>query len=290
MSALALGLGGAGLSAISSFMGAGSSRTASNKARDMALGNAVQGQRNLGGRLWGAGFESDQDWRPGQDKTVLRQKIPGTPDENSILGRMNALSRSGAARGNELDLLARGNEDIALGFGQGANAAIDEQTAYDMKAANSQTRSRLNAMGLGSSTLAADAENANAERFSRGARAQKVGVQQATTDRRMSARGARIGVKASNLERDTRLAQDPLNLEYNALQSATMNPFLGAQTQQYFSGQSGAAQAAGGAAGTLGVLSGYAMSNGGFGFGGGQQQRPAMSGGYGSTYGGGYVA
>lgn len=267
MSALALGLGGAGLSAISSFMGAGSSRTASNKARDMALGNAVQGQRNLGGRLWGSGFTSDQDWRPGQDKTVLRQTIPGTPDENSILGRLNALSRSGAAAGNELDLLARGQEDIALGFGQGAEASIDEETAHQLKAANSQTRARLNAMGLGTSTLATDAENANAERFGRGARAQKVGVRQAATDRRMAARGSRIGVKAANLERNTRLAQDPLNLEYNALQSSIMNPFLGASTQQYFSGQSPGAAAAGGAAGTLGVLSGYGMSNGGFGLG-----------------------
>lgn len=270
MSALALGLGGAGLSAISSFLGAGSSRTAANKSRDMMLGNAVQSQRNLGKRLWGAGFESDQDWRPGQDKTVLRQTIPGVADEGSILGRMNALSRTAGAKGNELEGLARGQEDMALGFGQGANASIDEETAHQLKAANAQTRARLNAMGLGTSTLATDAENTNAERFGRGARAQKVAVQQATTDRRMQARGSRIGVGASNLERNTRLAQDPLNLEYNALNSSIMNPMLGANTSQYFSGQSGAASAASGAAGTLGVLSGYGMSNGGFGFGGQQ--------------------
>lgn len=283
--ALGLGLGGMGLSALGGLMGGQSSRTAAHQARDMALGNAVQGQRNLGSRLWGRGFTSDQDWT--FDKTILRQNIPGQADDDSILGRMNALARTSAARGNELEGLARGNEDIALGFGKGANASIDEQTAHDLKAANAQTLARLNAMGLGGSTLATDSLGANNERFSRGARAQKVGVQQATTDRRMSARSARVGVGASNLERNTRLAQDPLNLEYNALNSSIMNPFLGGNTNQYFSGQSGAASAASGAAGTLGVLSGYGLSNGGFGFGGGSEnpaRRPRTGGEY--NYGG----
>jgi hypothetical protein len=52
--------------------------------------------------------------------------------------------------------MAAGAEGIARGYGTGANALIDAQTARGLTAANALTQARLNASGLGGSTFSAN--------------------------------------------------------------------------------------------------------------------------------------
>ena len=92
------------------------------------------------------------------------------------------------------------------GYGTGANAIIDAQTARGLTAANALTQARLNASGLGGSTFSANQQANNTLNANLGAAQQKNEVRRQTTDRVLGARQDRVGTERALSSARTGLA------------------------------------------------------------------------------------
>lgn len=285
------GLLGGGLSALGGILGAGSQRTASNQARDMMLQNAIQGQRNLGSLLYGkgywSGFAADPTakqyglYQSESPVTTIVQHRPDQPDPNSILGRQTALGdlyqqRSGGIQQGfdsgmtGLQNQYRGAEGLASQFGQGGEALIDQETARALKAANQMSAANLAARGFGTSTAAASQASQNQLNAARQAATQKLGLRQQALDRVLGVRGQAAAAQNQNIGRRADLQgnllnnlmlyrQQPIQTELNAQMSNVMNPLLGQNFQNQFSGVSPMGTGLANVGNALGVLGGYGM-------------------------------
>ena len=117
----------------------------------------------------------------------------------------------------------RGSEDIARGYGLGGEQLIDEQTGRDQKAAEQQYKAGLARSGFGG-TFGAGQVAGIADQFSRGARQQKLGLRQATTDRVLGVRGQRAGLESQQAGREYQRSS-----EGTALQERNLGRNLGIQ-------------------------------------------------------------
>lgn len=168
---------------------------------------------------------------------------------------------------------AKAAEDMAGARGAETERIIDRDAADRLKKLDSRSLYRLAASGVGGSTLAPQQMALNTRMVGEAADTAKVAARDATTGRVVQARqfssgvagglyGSRRGrsddrigrlygraygrdaLENSNLERDVRLRQDPLNVTLSAQSSGVLNPWLGQGTSQYYPGVSGAGTAA----------------------------------------------
>ncbi|MCA9280337.1 MAG: hypothetical protein H6815_00415 [Phycisphaeraceae bacterium] len=91
--------------------------------------------------------------------------------------------------------IALGSEDIARGYGAGAEALIDEDAQRATTRANRASDARLISMGLGSSSTRASTAANNEANISREATRQKLDARRETTDRVLAARGQRTALE-----------------------------------------------------------------------------------------------
>lgn len=290
---LAGGIGG-GLSALGGVLGAGAQRTATNQARDMYLQNAIEGKRQLGSLLYGdgywSGFAADPNARqyglyhPESPVTSIVQHRPDQPSANSILGRQTALGDlyENRSRGIQSDFdagaanlrgLYANSEGLASQFGQGGEALIDQDSARSLKAANRVAGADLASRGFGNSTMLATVKSQNQMNSAREGAKAKLGLRQQALDRILGVRGQRAASDNTNLGRRADLQnsslnnlmlyrQQPIQTELNAQMSNVMNPLLGQNTSQYFSGVSPGGTALTTAGNALGTAGGYMMGRG----------------------------
>lgn len=188
--------------------------------------------------------------------------------------------------------LYRASEGMARQFGQGGEALIDQDTARAIKAANQVAGASLAARGFGGSTMLANQQSQNQINATREGSKAKVGLRQQALDRVLGVRGQAAASQNQNNSRRADLQgnllnntmlyrQQPIQTQLNTQMSGVMNPFLGANTTQYFPGVSPEGSALATAGNALGLYGGYQMANGSGG--GGSSSNP-----YG-LYGGGQM-
>lgn len=243
-------LGGAG-----ALFGSQSTNRAGRQARDYYNARTNEGRSLFLNTLYGgnqlnnAGMFND----PNQTQLQNRGGLLGYNDKTlkrslGMYDKATGLFNQDAAR---ISGLASGAEGIARGYGAGANAMIDQETARSLRAANAVSQARLNAGGLGNSTFVANQLGNNQLNATRQANLQKLGVMQDTTDRVLGARENRIGTERGLAAARTGLGtgraalfndQRNRNAQFQAaaLQSSVVNPWLGQNTTSYYPGSSGA--------------------------------------------------
>lgn len=168
---------------------------------------------------------------------------------------------------------AVGAEQSARQIGSDTERIIDRDAADRLKKLDSASMGRLVASGFGGSTAVPQQMALNSRLVGEAADSAKVSARDAAAGRVVQARqfasgvagslyGARRGrtegaigrlygraygrdaLENSNLERDVRLRQDPINVTLSAQQSGVMNPWLGQNTTQYYPGASAGGTAA----------------------------------------------
>ena len=245
---------GLGLGAIGSVLGSQSTNRAGRQARDWYNDRTHEGYANYANSLFGLNIYNNQGGvNPGQTDPLDSGSLNlFGQNQNTLRRTMNLYGQ--AQRGFENDAgrisgMAAGAEGIARGYGTGANAIIDAQTARGLMAANALTQARLNASGLGGSTFSANQQANNTLNANLGAAQQKNEVRRQTTDRVLGARQDRVGTERALSSARTGLATGRAalfdtsrraNTEFQnrALQSPIMNPWLGQSTSQYYPGSS----------------------------------------------------
>lgn len=319
MSQIAAGLG-LGLGTIGSILGAGSTNRAGRQARDWYNQRTLEGRAQLLNSLFGNRYNVNYGQNtlgfgsPGDNAAAA--SIPGLPrgglnqfnqrtlrrglrmydragrgfeQDAGRLGQMSALQTLFADRaGSNLDRLAAGGEDIARGYGRGANALIDQETQRALQGANAISQARLNATGLGNSTLVSNALSGNAVQAGLGASRQKLDVQRDMTDRLLGARSNRIAAGQQSANRSVGARRDALDTErslaaartglgtgraglfmdqrnrnsgviQSALMSSQNNPWLGQSTSQFYPGASSVGSALASAGTGLAGLAGSGL-------------------------------
>lgn len=325
-SALALGAGGAGLSALGGVLGARSTNRAARQARDYDSRRQEAGSNRFGQTLLGRGFSTGNlaSWnlasgenaggvggQSGMDAyldsiggSVLDQQR-GLADAVSArqTGNLAFYDRDTArltagdnAYASNVDRLSRDAIDAAgagLGviddYAQGADELIQTSSANRLRGMNRATAASLNARGLGTTTLVGNQQAANTARVGEDADRARLGVRQGVVDRRLGVLGQRAGMVAnragmaagvggnlrsrdsqrstgrqlleeSNLNRDVRLREAPINTIAQTVASPVTNPYLNNNSLGYFPGVSGAGSAlsgVGNAAAQVGSLALY---------------------------------
>ena len=180
---------------------------------------------------------------------------------NYVGGQPGALY---AQQGGQLNGLAAGAEALAGSTGIGRDRIIRRDSAQQQNAMNQQSRAGLAAAGFGNSTAVGSAMRGNAQAVGQqreralqentdsrlgaqlGARSQRLQVGQnilsgqadamhqagqAQIGREYQRAGDRQTLENQNLTRDIGLRQDPINLQYQTLTGAELNPYSQYRTQ-----------------------------------------------------------
>lgn len=167
---------------------------------------------------------------------------------------------------------------LADAWGQGRARVINEDFDTDLRAMDDSALATLAATGFGNSTARGNSlrENRTVNRRERTRALQdlseasvdrrlgvaanrgnlRAGLRADRTGRRYSRAASRMGLEERNLGRDIALHGEPINSALAMHQSSVLNPWLGANTSQYYPGSSGLATAlseVGGAAAGLGA-------------------------------------
>lgn len=319
--AVAIG-GGMALSAGAGALGSQSSNRAARQSRDWTNSRTSEGMDRLYGLLFGQqGLNARNGLRPAgpidtsgaavapsggiagyNDRTLARgQRMYNrgynlfNRDASNIFGLASGAEDMAMQSGRGLDRLGAEAEGFARQYGRGANAQIDAETANALQSANALSQARLNASGLGNSTLVGNALSGNALNAGLQAGRQKVDIQREMTDRLLGARqnriqtgqlaaGRMLGARQNTIGTQQSLAaaraglntgaaslfMDQRNRNASTLLSGMMsgvaNPWLGQPTSQYYPGMSSAGSALAIVGTSLGALGANAgRSNGGGG-------------------------
>lgn len=332
-----LGLFGGGLGALGGFLGAQGSNRAIRRAGDERDARGAESMARVYNTLYGGRFTvppgtasvrqaTDPSQLPpdiaprgaggrglvGFNQQTTRQglgqynrAVQGFENDAARLGGMTSGNYLFADRaGANIDRLGADAENIARGYGRGANALIDQETQRALQGANAISQARMNATGLGNSTLVSNALSGNAVQAGLGASRQKLDVQRDMTDRLLGARQTRLFNQQQNATRSLGARRDALdterslsaartglgtgragllmdqrnrnaNFEWNALSGATANPLVG--TLNIPAGYSSAGSALGSLGTVLGGLAGSGLFSGNRAAGNGQMSPEMMA-------------
>jgi hypothetical protein len=252
--AVGVGVGGAVAGTAGSMFGAASSNRAGRQARDWYHSRTNEGRSLFLNSLYGgnqlnnSGLFND----PNQTQLQNRGGLLGYNDK-TLKGTLRQYDR--ANRGFNQDAsrisgLAAGAEGMARGYGAGAEALIDQESARGLKAANAQAQARLNASGLGNSTFVGNQLANNQLNSTRMANQQKLAARQQTLDRSLGARdnrvnteralaAARMGIGTGRASLFSEGRNRNAQFQAGALSSSVVNPWLGQGTSQFYPGVSG---------------------------------------------------
>jgi hypothetical protein len=319
MGGLAGIFGGGALSALGGILGAQSGNRAGRQARDYQASQVEPNRYGLSLALGGQGLydfqgQNYQDFAARQrggsfarDPTIdanFQRLISGQARGagTGILGALNRLrAQTNSAQRQEMgrydqqtgqivDQYRQGGA-LARMFGAGRDNTIRADAERSLRSTNDLIQARLNASGLGASTVATDQLRANIGDNQRELQRALQGSSDSRLDREIGANNqvagamsgrdlGRVGLWESNLGRAIQLQQAPLNVALSTLQGNVMNPYLGQSATQYYPGYSGAGSAVGGLGNALALYSAAQGQAGGGGAGGtpsGQNQNSQAS-------------
>lgn len=185
---IGLGIGGGLLNGIGGFLGGQSRRRAAETIRQDNRTYDDVVKRQLGGALFGDGYQkyltdlqfATSELLAGRPDAINNLKIPPevqrqlTGGSGSIIDSMTALGNNFAKQGQQgynaynrdtagLQQQTNGLQAIAANYGRDRNAVIDADSKRMLDQLNGQSMARLNASGLGGSTLTTQALAGNTQ-------------------------------------------------------------------------------------------------------------------------------
>ena len=251
-----LTVGGGALSAVGGLLGASAQNRAYRQARDQQLKNTGYAEKALvTGTLGPASaqflsklYEAQRQMVRTGDNSALNALYagpeyqayvresggPAVPQLRMLADRFTKQDRDtmAAYEGDtaRLGQEASGLSALAGQWGAGRDRVIEQDAAESLRAANDQAMARLNAAGLGGSSVVANQLGANARQSQREVQRAKQDVSEGRIDRVMGAKSTGLSLMADRLRTGTGLRLNRTERAYG-FRTAPINAAAGAMNQ-----------------------------------------------------------